>query len=288
MNTLVDLGKVALTLGGVWNGATNYERLTYVLYDDDGCGYVALVNNVGVRPGTNSSVWQKATLAGKSIYELCVQHGTFVGTEAEFVAQYNAAVADAQAAARTASQTNAEVVAAEADRVIAEQGRVDAEATRVSNEADRVSAENARQLAESARVDEFARTKSACESVTEAAEAAAIYANAKGQKADEKADAANDAAVLANQKAALADAAATRCTDLNDHPMRINTSTFHWEIWDESTRQYVDTGIMATGSPYATFEIDQTTGQLVCTTDTYYCGPTFSLDAASGCLVLTI
>lgn len=182
MNTLVDLGKVALTLGGVWNGATNYERLTYVLYDDDGCGYVALANNVGVRPGTNSSVWQKATLAGKSIYQLCVDHGTFVGTEEEFVAAYNAAVTAAQEAA----------------------------------------------------------------------------------------------------------AAATRCTDLNDHPMRISESTYHWEKWDEDTQQYVDTGIMATGSPYAEFDIDQTTGQLTVETDNLYCGPTFELDAANGNLELSI
>ena len=288
MNTLVDLGKVALTLGGVWNGATNYERLTYVLYDDDGCGYVALVNNVGVRPGTNSSVWQKATLAGKSIYQLCVDHGTFVGTEEEFVAAYNAAVTAAQEAAAAAAQTEREVAAAEALRVTAENGRVSAENGRVSAENQRVSNENARQLAETARVNEFAASKAACDAATDSATAAAIYANAKGQKADEKADLADEKATLANQKAALADAAATRCTDLNDHPMRISESTYHWEKWDEDMQQYVDTGIMATGSPYAEFDIDQTTGQLTVETDNLYCGPTFELDAANGNLELSI
>ena len=59
--------------------------------------------------------------------------------------------------------------------------------------------------------------------------------------------------------------------------------------WVQSTgSQYVDTGIMATGSPYAEFDIDQTTGQLTVETDNLYCGPTFELDAANGNLELSI
>lgn len=288
MNTHVDLGKVALTLGGVWNSAVSYERLTFVLYDVDGCGYIALVSNAGKVPGTDASVWQKASIAGKSIYQMCVDAGTFVGTEEEFIEQYNAAVALAQTAGEAAAATNIRVQAAEDERAAAEAVRVTKEAQRETNEAERIANENARRLAESSRVDEFARTKAAVEASAEAADSAAVYANAKGQKADEKADAANAAATLANQKAALADAAATRAENLNDHPLRISETTYHWEKWDEDTQQYVDTGIMATGSPYAEFEVDQTTGQLTIETDNLYCGPTFELDTANGNLELSI
>lgn len=187
-----------------------------------------------------------------------------------------------------AAQTELGVAAAEALRVTAENGRVSAENGRVSAENQRVLDENARQGAETARVNEFAASKAACDAATDSATAAAIYANAKGQKADEKADLADEKATLANQKAALADAAATRAENLNDHPMRISESTYHWEKWDEDTQQYVDTGIMATGSPYAEFDIDQTTGQLTVETDNLYCGPTFELDTVNGNLELLI
>lgn len=138
------------------------------------------------------------------------------------------------------------------------------------------------------KVDTTGTVSEAIAAATDSATAAAIYANAKGQKADEKADLADEKATLANQKAALADAAATRAENLNDHPMRISESTYHWEKWDEDTQQYVDTGIMATGSPYAKFDIDQTTGQLTVETDNLYCGPTFELDTVNGNLELLI
>lgn len=288
MANLVDLGKVALTLGGVWNSTTNYERLTYVLYDNDGCGYVALVSNVGVTPGTNASVWQKATMAGKSIYQLCVDHGTFVGTEDEFVAAYNAAVTAANNAAALAEQTNRDVQAAEALRVIAENGRVGAENDRVTAERQRVQNENARQLAETAREDNFAISKAACDGATQSATDAASLANSKATLANNAATNANNKAELADQKATLANNAAALCTELNEHPMRINQTSLHWEIWDSVNDQYVDTGIMACSSPFATFEVDQTTGQLVCTTDATYSGPEFSLNQATGELILSI
>lgn len=288
MANLVDLGKVALTLGGVWNSAASYERLTFVLYDVDGCGYIALVSNAGKTPGTDASIWQKASLSGKSIYQLCVDAGTFVGTEAEFIAQYNAAVAAAETASQQTNATNTRVTAAEEQRAAAEIARQQAETQRIASENERSLNESARQTAEVNRVDEFARTKAACEAATESATSAAVYANAKGQKADEKADEANAAATLANQKAALADAAATRADNLSDHPLRINTTTYHWERWDEDTQQYVDTGIMASCSPYATFEVDQENGQLVMTTDEYYGGPTFSLNQTTGELAISI
>lgn len=126
------------------------------------------------------------------------------------------------------------------------------------------------------------------------------YANAKGDYALEKGNLANEKATLANtkaqladekatladQKATLANAAADRANDLSDHPMYINTDNYHWMKWNEDSEAYVDTGIMASCSPYATFEINMLNGQLIMETDSYYAGPTFSLN--NGNLVFTI
>lgn len=286
MDNLVDLGKVAMTLGGVWNDTTNYERLSYVLFENDGCGYIALVSNVGVTPGTNESVWQKAVSAGKSIYQLCVDHGTFVGTEEEFVAAYNAAVRAAEEAAAAAAQTEREVAAAEALRVTAENGRVSAEQGRVTAEGQRVQKENARQLAETAREDSFAISKAACDGATESATAAASNANSKATAANNAATLANQKAELANQKAALAaekaaladqkatlaNDAAALCTELNQHPIRINTTSLHWEIWDSVNDQYVDTGIAAMPNDKGAYDATATYSKLdmVHTSDSTY------------------
>lgn len=173
MNNLVDLGKVAVTLGGTWNSATSYERLTYVLHEDDGCGYVSLRTNIGVTPGSDATVWQKSTLAGRSIYQLCVQHGTFVGTEAEFVAQYNDAVSAAESAASSASSaaTRAQTVINAMNALIrsvtsSEQQRETAEQQRIANE-------NARQGAETARENAFAVSKAAADAAARNAESVA-------------------------------------------------------------------------------------------------------------------
>ncbi len=167
MSQNVDLGKVAITLGGIWDNATNYERLDYVLYEEDGCGYIALQTNIGVTPGTDSSVWKKATMAGKSIYELCVQHGTFVGTEAEFVAQYNEAVAAATSAASSANSA-----AAAARTVIDAMNTLitsvqNAEASREAAETARVNAETSRAAAETQRESDFAASKAAVDTAAE-------------------------------------------------------------------------------------------------------------------------
>ena len=188
--TRIDLGKVGLTHGGNWSSQSSYERLTYVLYLEDGCGYIALRNNIGVTPGTDSTAWAKAAQAGKSIYQLCVQHGTFVGTEAEFVAEYTAAVAAAQSAATAAgeaaaaaAEVAAATTAAETARAAAETARVAAEAARAAAETSRASAETTRQNQETARQTASAAAVQACATAKEAADAAAVAADAAADDA---------------------------------------------------------------------------------------------------------
>lgn len=295
---IIDLGKVAITLGGNWSNNQSYEALTAVLYrtedGGDGCGYIAKKSNIAVPPGSDESVWEKIVQTGASIYQLAVKYG-YVGTEEQFVAAYNAAVQAAVDAAGGVTALEEAVAAAEATRVAAEQARANAETSRANAEAARQNAEAGRVSAETSRVNaETARQNASATAVAAANTAAALatekaaLANQKAELANQKAALAAEKAALANEKAGKADAAADRCTELNDHPMRINSSTFHWEIWDEENDEYVDTGIMATGSPYATFEVNQSTGQLVCTTDNTYCGPDFSLNESTGELILTI
>lgn len=76
--------------------------------------------------------------------------------------------------------------------------------------------------------------------------------------------------------------------EMNSHPMRINTATGTWERWDADNDRYVDTEIMAMASPFATFDIDVSTGNLIMTFDPTYTGPRFSLDRDTGNLLLTI
>lgn len=211
MNQTIDLGKVAITPRGTWNRSTSYEALTEVVYENDGCGYVSIKPNVAVTPGTDATVWMLAVQAGKSIYQLAVVHG-YEGTEEEFVAAYNQAVAAAQTAADSANTKMAAFTLQEQTRQSNETARVNAElargsaentrqsneTARQSNEAGRNQNETERQSAETLREQSFNATKQACET------AAAL--------AGEKAEDASDAADLANEKAELADTAAAAAT----------------------------------------------------------------------------
>ena len=140
----------------------SYEVLDFVLYPvevgGDGCSYVAIKPNQGIIPGSDDSVWVKATQAGQSIYDLAVKYGHFVGTEEEFEAEYQQVLQDARNAASAASGVEQQVEAAEEQRVAAEQGRAaaetlrdEAETQRISGEETRVSNETARQQAENTR-----------------------------------------------------------------------------------------------------------------------------------------
>jgi hypothetical protein len=209
---IIDLGKVAVTAEGNWKNNKSYEALVCVVNDaetgGDGCGYISLKPNIGVRPGTDPLTWQKAVEAGASIYELCVKHGTFEGTEAEFVAAYNAAVQAAVDAARDAAAAEREIEAAERLRVEAEQGRDEAEGRRVEAEqgrdeaeGQRVTNEQGRQEAEEGRSTTFARQSRQM--------AAAL------ELADEKTADANEAAQAANEAAQAAEAAAETTAQMN-------------------------------------------------------------------------
>lgn len=62
----VDLGKVAIKHKGNWSSATTYEPLDFVYYATDGCGYIALVSNTNVTPGTDATKWAISVHAGAS------------------------------------------------------------------------------------------------------------------------------------------------------------------------------------------------------------------------------
>lgn len=53
---LKDLVKSAVRFMGDWNSSVSYEALDFVLHDD-GCGYISLVANSDVEPGTDSTTW---------------------------------------------------------------------------------------------------------------------------------------------------------------------------------------------------------------------------------------
>ena len=149
------LAAVGIVVKEPWADDISYEMLNYTLWKvqngGDGCGYIALKDNIGVRPDSDQTVWRKAVEAGQSIYDLAVKYGHFDGTEEEFEAQYQAVLQAARNAASAASATNEEIQSAERLRVTAEQNRVSAETSRVSAEESRASAELTRENDEQAR-----------------------------------------------------------------------------------------------------------------------------------------
>lgn len=186
--------KVGITAKEPWAADISYESLDYTLWrvqaGGDGCGYIALKANIGVRPDSDRTVWIPAVERGQSIYDLAVKYHHFDGTEEEFEAQYQAALAAANNAAAAASATDAQVQAAEAARVSAEQARATAEAGRVAAESGRVAAENDRVSAEAARVSaESARdtaesTRATAETARQSAETARDTAEAARASAE--------------------------------------------------------------------------------------------------------
>ena len=228
----IDIGKVAITAGGYWKNNKSYEALTLVVYKasegGDGCGYIALKNNIGVTPGTDEKVWMIATQAGQSIYDLSVARG-YSGTEDEFVAEYNAAVAAANAAAESAARTEAEIKQAEAGRVRAEAERAADEEARSAAERQRAADEDARKQAEALRVqaEEGRSTTFARQS---AQMAAALEA------ADESTTAANTAAGNANAAATYAretaEAAASHAEEAAETTKQMNAGLIGLKVED--------------------------------------------------------
>lgn len=207
----IDLGKVAVTAGGYWKNNKSYEALTLVVYKasegGDGCGYIALKNNIGVAPGTDETVWMIATQAGQSIYDLAVARG-YEGTEDDFVAEYNAAVAAANAAAESAAETEAAIKQAETGRARAEVERAENEGVRITAERQRAADEDARKQAEALRVEaEEGRTQTFSRQSQQMAAALEL--------ADEKTTEASEAAEAATEAAEAASAAAATTAQMN-------------------------------------------------------------------------
>lgn len=149
--------KVGITVKEPWADNISYEQLDMALFavenGGDGCAYVALKPNIGVRPNQDPTTWIKATQRGQSIYDYCIEYGLFVGTEEEFAQDYADAVQAAKDAAASATQVEEEVSAAEQGRVSAENARVSAESQRASAEESRVSYEAQRSVNETGRVN---------------------------------------------------------------------------------------------------------------------------------------
>jgi len=298
--------KVGITAKEPWDIDISYEALDYTLWrvedGGDGCGYIALVPNIGVRPDSDPNTWVKGSERGQSIYDYCIEYGLFEGTEEEFAQTYTNAVNAANAAAQSASDTERSVEAAEALRVLAEGDRVAAENERVSAENDRSAAEAVRDHNESLRTsaeDSRAgaeRYRESAESNRALAESSRVSAenDRNAAEADRERDTraaitdANTARDQADAAAARANTAAAGTEELNNHPPRISTTTHCWEFWDAEHDVYVDSETMAMASPYATFEINTTTGELEETTDATYAGPTFELDTQNGNLQIEI
>lgn len=218
----IDIGKVAITAGGYWKNNKSYEALTLVVYKasegGDGCGYIALKNNIGVTPGTDEKVWMIATQAGQSIYDLSVARG-YSGTEDEFVAEYNAAVAAANTAAESAAETEAEIKQAEAERVRAEAQRTADEDARSAAERQRAADEDARKQAEALRVQAeegrsttFARQSAQMAAALEAADESTTAANTAAGNANAAATYARE---TAEEAAAHAEEAAETTKQMN-------------------------------------------------------------------------
>ena len=149
--------KVGITVKEPWADNISYEKLDMTLFaaenGGDGCAYVALKPNIGVRPNQDPTTWIKATQRGQSIYDYCIEYGLFVGTEEEFAQDYADAVQAAKDAAVSATHVEEEVSAAEQGRVSAENARVSAESQRASAEESRVSYEAQRSVNETGRVN---------------------------------------------------------------------------------------------------------------------------------------
>lgn len=253
----IDLGKIAITLGGNWNKDTSYEALTFVLHstDDagDGCGYVAKKDNIGVTPASDESVWMKVTQPGASIYELAKAHG-YEGTEEEFVQEYNNAVqaaidaaAEARSVAKVAKEAEESREAAEQARVNAETARIAAEQARALAESARVAAETARVAAETARAGASASIIAACTTAKTLCDEATALCNstitsAKAAVAQMQADV--DSAIED------ADAATARANAAAEATAQLNVGLIGLKVEDGELIlvQNAQTGVAQTGS----------------------------------------
>lgn len=191
-NAIIDLGKIGLTFDpNPWDAAKAYEKYTVMMHN--GRGWVSLVDNTGHEPADNDPMWMLISDRGESLYQMMVRTGRFVGTEEEFLQQYQ----DALAAAVNAA---AEARGAATDAHTKGEAALNAAST----------AEQAAAAARSAADDAITAKQAAlaaagqAEGSAAAAREAATDAGAAGDLAREKATQAGAAATSANEEAAAA------------------------------------------------------------------------------------
>lgn len=194
----VVLGKVAVVGRKSYNASTQYHVLDIV--SKDGQSYMALKDNVGIDPSTDSieGTWMLLARRGESWYEMCVRTGRFDGTEEEFLTQkqqqFDELVRATEAANNAAEAARAnleevnklykEILQGEAERTTAEQQRNESEAARVQAEAGRAAAEAARTETEKERVSSEA-DRASNETLRAESEQQRIAAEAERAKAEQ-------------------------------------------------------------------------------------------------------
>ena len=143
-------------------------------------------------------------------------------------------------------------VSAEAARVSAENNRANQEASRVASESARVTNENNRKTAETARVNQEntrqsnETTRQTNETTRQNNERAREAAETKRQEDTAKAIADTNIAKTEAEAATVnANTQANRAKDYADHQPKIVAR--QWWVWDETIKDYKNTGIYATG-----------------------------------------
>ena len=269
--------EIRYQVGEAWKGpysAQTVYNVAAVVQDATGLSVYRSLKSGNVGHSLNNGTWW---------FKIIDLSG--ITTESDRIAALNVALA----------QDEQQRVQAEGGRVAAEVGRVQAESGRVADERTRVSKENQRQSSESSRISSE-NTRNTKESQRQSAETGRVDAEAAREAKETLRDRSESARVASENSRVAAESQRHQqymedhalSVELNTHQPRINTDTGCWEYWNRETDQYVDSGVMAMASPYATFEINPETGQLEEETADTYAGPAFSLDQENGNLELTI
>lgn len=181
-------------------------------------------------------------MTGKSAYQIAVDKG-FVGNENDWLDSLKQPAIDAANdvlnVKQDVLQTSNEIKEAEANRVIAETQREQNESVRKNNESSRLTKETARVNAEDDR--------NSAESIRKQNETSRVNADRQRESNVNTAlSQITDATTNANNATANATTQANRAKNIADNPPRINNSGY-WEIYNETTNAYVNTGWTAAG-----------------------------------------
>lgn len=145
MSKKLDLGKVMITPEGAWEPNRGYEFLSFVQHN--GCGYLAVLDNHGIEPGTNDQFWMLVAAKG-SAPEVTIDADGNLYVEGELLSD---AVAQAKALNERISSAEDSRRSDELARVAAEDERQEAEGQRRIAELERRSSESARISGEDSR-----------------------------------------------------------------------------------------------------------------------------------------